>query len=135
MNFTAADCDVVVGANGVRDAIMDGDVKIYLEAQLIKQVSSASLGSIHLSINKTDLESTGGHLLNVGYDGGVLDGHTIATQVRYGFPPLDVEGPTVVDRGGGRFEFTGPIMVAANGVGGRNGKRGRRSIAVVNTSL
>ena len=27
------------------------------------------------------------------------------------------------------FEFTGPIWVSAGGVGGRNGKRGRRAIA------
>ena len=130
MNFTtAANCEVRVGTNGVKRGGLVQEVKDYLVAQLFQDpqepVLSASLGSIHLRINKTDLGSTSDHLLNVSYRG-TLGGHSISTQVRYG--AFGVEGPTVaVD--GNSFEFRGPIMVSAGDVGGRNGKRGRRLIA------
>jgi hypothetical protein len=132
MNFpvyTAGQCTVTIGTNGVTapDVTMEGHVETYLRNQLQELVSKESLGSIHLSINKTDMTDTGGNLINVSYRSTLPDGQSISIQIRYG--AFGVEGPTVFPLGGNRFEFTGPIMVSAGGVGGRNGKRGRRLIA------
>jgi hypothetical protein len=126
MNFTAA-CQDLIGDNGVRGAdITDTDVRSYLEEQLTAEVPFGSLGSIHLEIDKTDLERPdGNHLLNVSYRG-TLHEQSTSTQVRYG--AFGVEHPEVVPVGGGGFVFTGPIMVTASDVGGRSGKRGTRSI-------
>ena len=66
------------------------------------------------------------HLLQVEYEG-TLESHTVHTLIIFGW----VENATVerVGTSPDVFEFTGPILVTAGGVGGRNGKRGRRAIA------
>ena len=128
MNFAAIECTIMIGAGMVPTELA------YLLEQLQAEVT---VGSIHLSIDKASL-TVGGtttnphHLLNVNYEG-ELDGHTVSTMVRFENPFSQVDDATVawtknVD-GDDVFEFTGPIVVVAEGVGGRNGSRGSRAIA------
>ena len=134
-NFIDAslNCQVIVGPNGGNGGVLPGPLMTFLTGQLTKTFAG---GWFFLEIDKTSLTigdpAAGNHLLNVGhYD--VLDeelgSHTVSIDIRL-WPPLSgVEGVEVEWDGADVFKFTGPVWVAAGGVGGRKGKRGRRAIA------
>ena len=94
-------------------------------------------GWFFLDVDKTSLTvgdppKAGGHLLQVGhYD--VLESHTVSIDIRLSPALSGIEGVKVkwvsTSPSQDVFEFTGPIKVAASGVDGRGGKRGRRAIA------
>ena len=138
MDFDAESCTVITGEDGRHDRGQTGETgnwTAYLEAQLTETVTS---GSFILKVDKTGLTAGGssttseGHTIKVGYEG-TLDGHTVPTQIMLGSPFSQVGDATVTWTSSSSlqdvFEFTGPIAVAADGVGGLKGKRGRRAIA------
>ena len=125
LNFPLQTCTDFVGENGSSDADVEPEVKTYLESQL--QVLAES-EAFFLEIDKTGLtvgnsiESTAGrYLLAFEYD---------EIQIRFGWVgPATIKWVSTSPSGVDVFNFTGPILVAANGVGGRKGKKGRRAIA------
>ncbi len=124
LNFPPQTCTDFVGENGSSDAAVEPEVKAYLESQL--QAGEGS-DAFFLEIDKTGLtvgnsiESTAGrYLLAFEYD---------EIQIRFGWVgPATIKWVSSLS-GVDVFNFTGPILVAADGVGGRKGKRGRRAIA------
>ena len=131
MDFDGQDCQVVVGENGGDGAALAPAEMTFLRSQLTKDLMG---GWFFLEVDKTDLTvgdevaRAGNHLLNVGhYD--ELGSHTVSIDIRL-WPPLSgVEGVKVEWVSTDVFKFTGPVWVAAGGVGGRKGKRGHRAIA------
>ena len=129
-------CPVLTGEDGSHDRDLEPHVMDYLMAQL-EMLEGVTGGSFFLEIDRSGLELTspqaGNYLLLDGYEGelneGELGTNTVSTSVRFGWVgPATVEW-LATSISGDVFKFTGPIVVAANGVGGRNGKRGRRAIA------
>jgi hypothetical protein len=128
MKFTES-CTVITGEDGRHDKGMLPGEQPYLEAQLSHTVTS---GSFILNVDKTGLVAGASsttsvdHGINVGYEG-VLDGHTLAMLIKFRGGDKTVKWISTSQESD-VFEFTGPIVVAADGVGGLKGKKGRRAI-------
>lgn len=121
------DCTVIFGSNGDHD---EGLTNREWDGLLAELIASRTRSGIWMKIDKGALGSpSDGNLLQVVRHGTFDNDLTGGTSIMLGSPFSQVEPATVTGGGGPDvFVFTGPVVVAANGVG-RKGKRGRRTIA------
>ncbi len=109
--------------------VPDGDEIVALEDELKLLVTD---GFFTMQIDKNSLDSSSdGHLLLVERDG-TFEGPTGNTRIMLGSPFDQVDPVTVKwvssSAGVDVFEFTGPVVVWAHGVGGGGGEKSNRII-------
>ncbi len=141
MNFM--DLGTCVGFKGTKSSVLPStDEVAKLEAELHDFSGTHGPSEPHtpgrlvtegffvMQIDRTRLGRTSGdHGLLVQHDG-TFDGPTGHTRIMLGSSPFDQVGPATVtqDGEGETFQFTGPIVVWAHGVGGGGGIKSNRII-------
>ena len=134
MNFLAAyvladplvkDCTVIAGSNGGHDEGLTNDEWTGLRNELTAPVQRGFF-TMGIDMSSLDLPS-GGQGLLVQHDG-TFDGPTGHTRIMLGGFSDHVDLVKVKQLDTDMFEFTGPVVVWARGVGGGGGKKSDRII-------